>query len=372
MLKLLLSLLVGSILINPSHLFAGSIVVSEGVAVVTSGLDSSTFRKRAIENALQKIANDSGQAISSFTIVENGQILLDQIQSISHSEVAAFEVISEKKTNSQYKVKIKALVSNTSNASKAEVSDQKCRKAQIKTIDFEVKIEIDEQQFPAWLGLDAKWLENNIMATPYSPPLSLINPNSNLDKGKAIYSLYSASNSSVIERPINQLNLRLKFDKATIEKLFVETIAIQMTMNTELLRKEQVIRKNKNTISFNVKSKIGRGSLYLNNRGSWDKEKNNLVNSITEYLKSELLYFQCVVINTELRKDEQNSFYINYGSLDGINNDDIFLLETQAADKVYLTVNKIDDHRTELSLLAKSKKLDFSIRQRVKLVDKLQ
>ena len=60
-----------------------------GVAAITSNIHVKEYRKRAIENALQNIAFEREQALTSFTIIENGQLLLDQVRSTSR---AAFKL----------------------------------------------------------------------------------------------------------------------------------------------------------------------------------------------------------------------------------------------------------------------------------------
>ena len=70
-----------SLLILPSALIAAERITSTGYALITSSLNKDIFRSRAIENALQKIVLESGQDLNSFSIVENGKVLLDQIES---------------------------------------------------------------------------------------------------------------------------------------------------------------------------------------------------------------------------------------------------------------------------------------------------
>ena len=66
---------------------AAATVISEGFAAITSDIHVKEFRKRAIENALQNIAFEREQALTSFTIIENGQMLLDQVRSTSKAGI---------------------------------------------------------------------------------------------------------------------------------------------------------------------------------------------------------------------------------------------------------------------------------------------
>ena len=72
---------------------AASTVISEGFATITSSINSKEYRKRAIENALQNIALEREQALTSFTIIENGQMLLDQVRSTSKTGVVSYKIL---------------------------------------------------------------------------------------------------------------------------------------------------------------------------------------------------------------------------------------------------------------------------------------
>ena len=76
---------------------AASTVISEGFAAITSDIHVKEYRKRAIENALQNIAFDREQALTSFTIIENGQMLLDQVRSTSKAGILSYKILKEEK-----------------------------------------------------------------------------------------------------------------------------------------------------------------------------------------------------------------------------------------------------------------------------------
>jgi len=76
---------------------AASTVISEGFATITSSINSKEYRKRAIENALQNIALEREQALTSFTVIENGQMLLDQVRSTSKTGIVSYKILKEAK-----------------------------------------------------------------------------------------------------------------------------------------------------------------------------------------------------------------------------------------------------------------------------------
>ena len=80
---------------------AATTVVVSGNAFITSNVSKDIFRTRAIENALQKIVLEANQDLSSFSIVENGKVLLDQIQSNSEVQILQYEIIEENIKNNK-------------------------------------------------------------------------------------------------------------------------------------------------------------------------------------------------------------------------------------------------------------------------------
>ena len=137
-----------AVLSAPS-LRANNVIVSEGSSIITAGLKTEVYRQRAIEDALQKITQNREQQLTSFTIVENGQMLLDQIQSVSKSGVLGYKVLSEYQKNKVYTVKIEAVIKERQSSGKNKTEYQSCRKTKIPSIDFKLRVKINPQHFPA-------------------------------------------------------------------------------------------------------------------------------------------------------------------------------------------------------------------------------
>ena len=90
--KLIKTLIFCALFIATGSVNAASTVISEGFATITSSINSKEYRKRAIENALQNIALEREQALTSFTIIENGQMLLDQVRSTSKTGIVSYKI----------------------------------------------------------------------------------------------------------------------------------------------------------------------------------------------------------------------------------------------------------------------------------------
>ena len=103
--------LIVCILISNS-LRAENLVRTEGVALITSSLDKSIYRTRAIENALQNLAFQGVQTLDSFSIVENGKVLLDQVHLASKLGIQEYSVIKEEIKGGSYHVTLNVVVNN--------------------------------------------------------------------------------------------------------------------------------------------------------------------------------------------------------------------------------------------------------------------
>ena len=132
--------------------YGASTVVSEGVAAITSNIHVKEYRKRAIENALQNIAFEREQALTSFTIIENGQLLLDQVRSTSRAGILSYKVLKEERKNKTYYVKIEAVVRDSKDGNNDQIQSDFCRKTNISMVNLDVALYVDPQQFPHWMN----------------------------------------------------------------------------------------------------------------------------------------------------------------------------------------------------------------------------
>jgi hypothetical protein len=153
---------------------AASTVISEGFATITSSINSKEYRKRAIENALQNIALEREQALTSFTIIENGQMLLDQVRSTSKTGIVSYKILKEAKRNKTYYVKIEAVVRDADQYGQSQDNSVSCRKTNLPAIDLDVALVIDPQQFPPWMDLNTAWLKQQITKAGLNPKPSII------------------------------------------------------------------------------------------------------------------------------------------------------------------------------------------------------
>ena len=164
-----------SLIMLPAVLTASETITSTGYALITSSINKDIFRTRAIENALQKIVLESGQDLNSFSVVENGKVLLDQIQTRSAIKVLQYDIINETIKNKKYHVTVQALLGRE----ESTAAKNTCKKSSVSHIDFSLKMTNNYHEFPAWATLSKKWVLNELASHSFDPELKiLLKPNS--------------------------------------------------------------------------------------------------------------------------------------------------------------------------------------------------
>ena len=80
-----------------------------GYTPVTAQLAESTYRDRALENALNQLILNNTQKIKSFSLVEDGKLLIDQIQSQTNVRIFEYQILDQRKNGSNYELDVKFL-----------------------------------------------------------------------------------------------------------------------------------------------------------------------------------------------------------------------------------------------------------------------
>ena len=344
-------------------------IISEGSAVITAGLKIEEYRQRAIEDALQNMSQSKEQALTSFTIVENGVMLVDQIQSISKTGVVSYKLLKEHKKNNIFHVTIEAILKDSPTQSGTETQPQVCRKTLIRNVDFQINLRIDPQQFPAWMMLDTDWIKSSIENINFQPNLVFLTENlkvSYLDP----YKLPSNEDKEFGSDNIYKLELDLNFTRISDEKFFVKETKLGLQVKTQISRKSRIISNSNYLAEFTIARKFGIDAPIQNNKKVWGKEKERLKNLLSDIINEQLDQLRCVYINATL-EEKDNSYLIAYGALDGITKDDIFVLNSTETEKFYFNVTKLKNYETHLNLISQVTNLKLKDMSTVRIVEGL-
>ena len=349
---------------------AASTVISEGFAAITSDIHLKEYRKRAIENALQNIAFEREQALTSFTIIENGQMLLDQVRSTSKAGILSYKILKEEKKNKSYYVKIEAVVQDVNNDGESQIISDFCRHTNIPAINVDLALYLDRQQFPPWMNLDINWLKSEIKKANVKPKLSFVSANLPTSSNNDLYTLFEKNDTNLDIQNLYQINLKLVLDKAQNETFFVQNKKLSMAVNSEILRNGQIIEIGSENFDFIIAKKFGTGIPVQNNKKIWQTQKKQIASVIISELIQRLDQLKCMPTRAKL-KQTRAKYFIQYGTIDGIKEKDIFILETPETQKFYFKVADLGKAETFLELISQAGNIEVKEGHTVRIVEGL-
>ena len=123
---------------------AENVIRTDGVALITSTLDKDIYRTRAIENAFQNLASKGVQTLDSFSIIENGQVLIDQVHLASKLGIQEYRVVKEEIKGKTYHVTLDVVLSGQLNKEKNNL----CLRASPPSVDFSIVLEKKFNKMP--------------------------------------------------------------------------------------------------------------------------------------------------------------------------------------------------------------------------------
>ena len=349
---------------------AASTLISEGFAAITSDIHVREYRKRAIENALQNIAFDREQALTSFTIIENGQMLLDQVRSTSKAGILGYKILKEEKKNKTYYVKIEAVVQDVNNDNEGHIKSDFCRQTNISKINLDLALYLDRQQFPPWMNLDINWLKSEINKANLKPKLLFVSANQPTTSNNDLYTLFEKNDTNSDLQNLYQINLKLKLDKAQNETFFIKNKKLSMTFTSQILRNGRIIENGSENFEFIIAKKFGTGIPVQSNKKIWQTQKKQIASVIISELIQQLNQLKCIPIRAKLMQTRAK-YFIQYGTIDGIKEKDIFILETPETQKFYFKVNDLRRAETVLELISQAGTIEVKDGHTVRIVEGL-
>jgi hypothetical protein len=349
---------------------AASTVISEGFATVTSSINSKEYRKRAIENALQNIALEREQALTSFTIIENGQMLLDQVRSTSKTGIVSYKILNEAKRDKTYYVKIEAIVQDADQYGQNQDNADLCRKTNLPAIDLDLDLSIDPQQFPPWMDLNISWLKEQITKAGLNPKLSLVIKNQKSTKSSDLYTLFEKDSTNVSSQNLYQIILKLNFSAARNESFFIKNNILNLALTSKVFRNGTSIQDSNENFDFIISKKFGTGIPIQNNKKIWRSERDKISATIIDAIQQRINQLKCISTRATLNK-KNNKYFIEHGIIEGIKSTDIFILETAETQKFYFKVMDLREQETYLELISEVGNINLKDSHTVRIVEGL-
>jgi hypothetical protein len=143
-----------------------------------------------------------------------------------------------------------------------------------------------------------------------------------------------------------------------------------MAVTSEILRNAQTIENKSESFQFVIAKKFGAGIPLQNNKKIWRNQKGEIAAVIISNLRQKLNHLTCLPIKAKLKKNG-TKFIIQYGTIDGIKQKDIFILEAPETQKFYFKVTGLRKTETVLELISEAGNISFKDGHTVRIVEGL-
>lgn len=335
------------VMVSTLQLFAAETVTSSGQAYITSSINKEIFRTRAIEKALQKIVLGSGQKLNSFSIVENGKVLLDNIQTSSAVKILQYDVIDEVVKNKKYHVKIKAVLGDMNGPKTSAV----CKKATAKRIDFSIALSNNTDKFPAWALLSKDWVVKELKKYPFDKDLNFNSINARTKNNNVLYKIQDHDHKTIVSDNLYNLQTEIYFDRELKNNFLEKGIVLSVDIKTVLKRNNKVLGKRDKTQYFTIQQSNFNKFLRTTSRSNWDETKQAILKFLVSQISGQIAKLNCPEVSPRVFAKSGVPF-IDYGRLDGIKRSDMFVVKTDNTKKTYLKILEIRDHETKVEIVS--------------------
>ena len=352
------------LLLNPTLVNSAKIVTFSGSTLITSSIDQEIFRARAIENALQNIVLEGNQSLNSFSLVENGKMLLDQIQSSSKVKILKYDVIKETVQNSRYHVTLKAIIDENKDMEAGNV----CKKANVDNLDFSIGVFKDDVKLPFWAAIEKEWIVNELAKYDFSPHLKLVETRPPKTKQNELYTLFLKEETAPKPANIYKLETKIFFEPSNKHNIIENDLILVANIKTKLSRRDEKIAQRDFTANYIIQKSLFNKSVMAITRGDWNKIKNRFLAMLTKQIERQISELSCLRINPKVIVKGGIPF-LDHGQIDGINSNDMFVISSNQTQKTYLKVVNIADFETQVEIVSSQTTIDDIIGQVVEVVN---
>ena len=355
--------LIVCILISNS-LKAENLIRTEGVALITSTLDKSIYRTRAIENALQNLASQGVQTLDSFSIVENGKVLLDQVHLASKLGIQEYNVIKEEVKGRSYHVTLNVVVKNE----QSKKQNNLCRKAAPPSLDYSIVLEKKLNKMPAWVLFSDDFINKALATHQFEPKLQKPSPHTDQQiQAASLCSLFEKD--TVGQPPVNlyKLHTRVVLEPSHNVNLVEKKLGLKITIFSHVMRKNKKILEQIKQEHFTIEQKNLNGLFSPVTRKDWPLIKDKMANFILETIEQQLSQLNCLKFLPKIQA-KSGKIVLDYGSYDGITPSDMFMLKNGNAKKIYFTLENLEEHQTTIKIVSKVESLEALVGSTVELV----
>ena len=313
-----------------------------GVTPITADLDDATYSSRAFNDAVRQLMSQVGVNIESFTLIEDGKILFDQIQSQSNVTVHEYQIDEELRSDKEYKVKVSFLYG----AGFQKVSTSRCLKIPTNKISTNISVRSDTNALP-WAHLSAKEISDQLSNLSFSPNVRILrNPNVR-EKTNGLYTLSKKQD----KKEKYSINVRINYEQISAKSILSKSHLMSISIDIESHRLNQVLLKDVREHEFLIDRKEIGNISFSKSRSDWDQTKEAIYRYIASVVLQHVDTLECLKIspNLELSKGR---IKLNFGSEEGVKSNDLILTRDKVGQQIFLKVIQLNKHDTFLTPLS--------------------
>ena len=326
------------------------VVESEGTALKTAELPYSVYEARAISNALQLVLHTGAQSLDSFSLVENGKVLFDQISAQSNVQIAGYRVLSTKDHGDKVSARLKVLLL-PENQNETQIS---CRQPNNLDLAFQWQGLSIKKSMPFWVQFDELSLTQTIEAMmAANRKFNFQENNSDRSTTSSSYSLYENENTPKRSIPNYLLTLSLDLDAKTTNVIQKKKVLL-VKAKSELFRKSKAL----NTKETKTEMEIEKTGMFVGGSNSRRRDLESIQQAVfelaVESITQTLHHLECMNFSGKIKLKNEN-LEIDYGLQDGLSPDDIFSSIQSGTQQYYFTVKQMNNTSTILHALTQGK-----------------
>jgi len=326
------------------------VVESEGTALKTAELPYSVYEARAISNALQLVLQTGAQSLDSFSLVENGKVLFDQISAQSNVEIAGYRVLSTKDHGDKVSASLEILLL-PENQNETQIS---CRQPNNLDLAFKWQGLSIKKSLPFWVQFDELSLTQTIEAMmAANPKFNFQENNSDRSSTSSSYSLYESGNTPKRSIPNYLLTLSLDLDAKTTHVIQRKKVLV-VKAKSELFRKSKAL----NGTETKTEMEIEKSGMFVGGSNSRRRDLESIQEAVFELavgsITQTLHHLECMNFSGKIKLKNEN-LEIDYGLQDGLSPDDIFSSIQSGTQQYYFTVKQMNNTSTTLHALTQGK-----------------
>ena len=326
------------------------VVESEGTALKTAELPYRVYEARAISNALQLVLHTGAQSLDSFSLVENGKVLFDQISAQSNVQIAGYRVLSTKDHGDKVSARLKILLL-PENQNETQIS---CRQPNNLDLAFKWQGLSIKKSMPFWVQFDELSLTHTIEAMmAANRKFNFQESNSDRSTTSSGYSLYENENTPKRSIPNYLLTLSLDLDVKTTNVIQRKKVLL-VKAKSELFRKSKAL----NGTETKTEMEIEKSGMFVGGSNSRRRDLESIQEAVfelaVESITQTLHHLECMNFSGEIKLKNEN-LEIDYGLQDGLSPDDIFSSIQSGTQQYYFTVKQMNNTSTTLHALTPGK-----------------